>query len=57
MATAASEATSAKAPIPTPTVGSDWAAGATVIAELVEADLDIGTADTDPGFLCKWTDA
>lgn len=30
----------------------------TVIAEPVEADLDAGTAETDPpGFLCKWTDA
>jgi hypothetical protein len=29
-----------------------------VIAELVEADLEAGTAATDPpGFFCKWTDA
>jgi hypothetical protein len=29
-----------------------------VIAELVEADFDNGTAETDaPGFFCKWTDA
>jgi hypothetical protein len=58
MATAAREATSAKTPIPTPTAGADSTAGATVIAELVEADFDTGTAETDaPGFLCKCTDA
>jgi hypothetical protein len=29
-----------------------------VIAELVEADFEAGTAATDaPGFFCKWTDA
>jgi hypothetical protein len=29
-----------------------------VIAELVEADFEAGTAATDPpGFLCRWTDA
>ena len=29
-----------------------------MIAELVEADFEAGTAATDaPGFFCKWTDA